>query len=344
MKIGNVDIGTGLTLAPMAGVTDRTFRALCRRAGADYVVSEMISAKAIAYGDKKTPELARMGENEHPAALQLFGSDPSIMAEAAVWLCDNFSPDIIDINMGCPVRKIFSSGDGCALMRAPELAGRIVEAVKAAVAVPVTVKIRTGIDSGHINAPELARRLEACGADGLCIHGRTREQLYAPPVDLETIAKVKAAVSIPVIGNGGIRCAGDAEEMLRRTGVDSVAVGQGACGNPWIFSEIRSSLDGAAFSAPTARERISAAKEHMRLLTEDKGEYIGLREARKHLGWYIAGMRGAAAARDRINREESREAIGALLDELVREAEENINDCGGGLTDADENGKNCGGN
>ena len=322
VRIRNVDIGNGLTLAPMAGVTDRTFRMLCRRQGADYVVSEMISAKAIAYGDRKTPELARLGGDEHPAALQIFGSDPSIMAEAAAWLCDNYAPDVIDINMGCPVRKIFTSGDGSALMRRPELAGRIVSAVRGAVSVPVTVKLRTGIDSGHINAPELARLLEASGADGLCIHGRTREQMYAPPVDLDTIAAVKSAVGIPVIGNGGIHCAADAARMMERTGVDSVAIGQGACGNPWLFAEIKAAISGKPYTAPAVSERIAAAKEHMHLLMEDKGEYIGLREARKHLGWYITGIRGAAAMRDRINREEREDAICALLDELAEHAEE----------------------
>ena len=294
VRIRNVDIGYGLTLAPMAGVTDRTFRMLCRRQGADYVVSEMISAKAIAYGDRKTPELARLGEDEHPAALQIFGSDPSIMAEAAAWLCDNYAPDVIDINMGCPVRKIFASGDGSALMRRP----------------------------CHINAPELARLLEASGADGLCIHGRTREQMYAPPVDLDTIAAVKSAVGIPVIGNGGIRCAADAARMMERTGVDSVAIGQGACGNPWLFAEIKAAISGKPYTAPAVSERIAAAKKHMHLLMEDKGEYIGLREARKHLGWYITGIRGAAAMRDRINREEREDAICALLDELAERAEE----------------------
>lgn len=322
MRIRNVDIGFGLTLAPMAGVTDRTFRMLCRRQGADYVVSEMISAKAIAYGDRKTPELARLGEDEHPAALQIFGSDPTIMANAAAWLCDNYAPDVIDINMGCPVRKIFTSGDGSALMRHPVLAGRIVSAVRGAVSVPVTVKLRTGIDSEHINAPELAKRLEACGADGLCIHGRTREQMYAPPVDLDTIAAVKTAVRIPVIGNGGIRSAADAAKMMEYTGVDSVAIGQGACGNPWLFAEVKAALSGEEFVPPTVSERISAAKEHMHLLMEDKGEYIGLREARKHLGWYITGIRGAAAMRDRINREGREDAICALLDELAEHAEE----------------------
>lgn len=218
VSIGNIKLKYGLMLAPMAGVTDRSFRRICKRFGAEYMVSEMISSKAIIYHDTKTPELARMTESEHPMALQIFGSEPDIMAQAALWLTDNFSPEAIDINMGCPVKKIVGSGDGSALMRNPEkaaaVAGSVVEALGGKV--PVTVKIRTGFDSEHKNAVEVAKLLEGVGVSLLCVHGRTRKQFYAPPVDIDTIAAVKSAVGIPVIANGGIYSAEDARNMLER--------------------------------------------------------------------------------------------------------------------------------
>ena len=322
MRIGTVEINSQLALAPMAGVTDAAFRELCASLGAGLTCTELVSSKALCYQDKKSRTLLAPFPGEHPMQAQIFGSDPVCMAEAAQIAIEASGADILDINMGCPVGKVVNNGDGSALVRDPEKAARIAEAVVKAVKAPVTVKMRRGWDKGSINAPELARLLEASGADGLCIHGRTREQMYAPPVDLDTIAAVKSAVGIPVIGNGGIRCAADAARMMERTGVDSVAIGQGACGNPWIFAEIKAAISGKPYTAPAVSERIAAAKEHMHLLMEDKGEYIGLREARKHLGWYITGIRGAAAMRDRINREEREDAICALLDELAERAEE----------------------
>ena len=319
VSIGNIKLKYGLMLAPMAGVTDRSFRRICKRFGAEYMVSEMISSKAIIYHDTKTPELARMNESEHPMALQIFGSEPDIMAQAVLWLTDNFSPEAIDINMGCPVKKIVGSGDGSALMRNPEKAAAVAGAVVGALdgKVPVTVKIRTGFDSEHKNAVEVAKLLEGVGVSLLCVHGRTREQFYAPPVDIDTIAAVKSAVGIPVIANGGIYSAEDARNMLDRTHCDGIMLGQGVCGNPWLFDEIISSFEGRPFSPPSVDGRIALAKEHTEMLIEDKGEFTGIREARKHLGWYLAGMRGAAVMRHRINLAETKETIFALLDELV---------------------------
>lgn len=319
IEIGNIKLEYGLMLAPMAGVTDRSFRGICKRFGAEYMVSEMISAKAIIYHDEKTPELARMTEHERPMALQLFGSEPQTMAEAAVWLLDNFEPEAIDINMGCPVRKIVGSGDGSALMRDPKKAEAVARAVVFAVGdrVPVTVKIRTGFTSETKNAVPFAQMLEAAGVAAICVHGRTREQLYAPPIDFDTIAAVKNAVSVPVIANGGIYSASDALEMKRRTGCEGIMLGQGVCGNPWLFAEIRAAFEGRDYTSPTVSEKIAMAKEHTELLISDKGDFTGIREARKHLAWYIKGLRGAAAVRDRINHADTKERIFEMLDELV---------------------------
>lgn len=324
VSIGNIKLKYGLMLAPMAGVTDRSFRRICKRFGAEYMVSEMISSKAIVYHDSKTPEFARMTDSERPMAIQIFGSEPETMAQAALWLTDRFSPEAIDINMGCPVRKIVGSGDGSALMREPEkaaaVAGAVVDALRGRI--PVTAKIRTGFDSEHKNAVEVAKLLESVGVSLICVHGRTREQFYAPPVDTETIAAVKSAVSIPVIANGGIYSAEDARNMLKKTRCDGIMLGQGVFGNPWLFDEIICSFEGRRYSPPPLDERIALAKEHTEMLIEDKGEYTGIREARKHLGRYLTGMRGAAAMRCRINLAETKEIIFGLLDELARSIHE----------------------
>ena len=318
MKIGNIVLKNGLLLAPMAGVTDSTFRRICKSFGAEYMVSEMISAKAIVYHDSRTPELAKMSSAERPMALQIFGSDPAVMAEAAAWLYDNFHPDAIDINMGCPVRKIAGNGDGSALMKSPERAEKIVSSVVEAVGaeIPVTVKIRTGFNSDTVNAVPFSVMLEQAGASAICVHGRTREQMYAPPVDLNTIADVKKAVSIPVIGNGGIYSGADARRMFEYTGCDAVMIGQGACGNPWIFEEITAYLEGRRYISPQIHDRIGLAKKHTEMLIADKGLNVGIRESRKHISWYIKGIPGAAKIRDLINRAESQENVFSLLDEL----------------------------
>ena len=316
--IGNTLIKDGLVLAPMAGVTDLTFRSLCREKGASLTVSEMISAKGVWYKDKKTALLAVRAPNENTYALQLFGSDPEIMAFAAKTLYE-LDPEIaiIDINMGCPMPKITGNGDGSALMRSPELAGKVVRAVSDAVSIPVTVKMRTGWDERSLNAPQLAAVCERNGASLICVHGRTREQLYRPPVDTDTIRKVKTAVGVPVVANGGIYGATDALRLLSETGCDGVAIGQGALGNPWIFSEVAAALNGKAYHAPEKDEIIDTAKRHVDMLCADKGAYIGVREARKHLGWYIKGMTGAAEARRLITVSESADELHSILDRLL---------------------------
>ena len=311
--LGKANIPHGLVLAPMAGVTDRAFRILAVRQGAELTVSEMISAKAVWYKDKKTAELAAYSSEEEPIALQIFGSEPEIMAHAARELCLRFPTlSAIDINMGCPMPKITGNGDGCSLMRSPELAGRIVRAVSEAISVPVTVKMRTGWDGDCLNAPRLAAVCEENGAKLICVHGRTRQQLYAPPVDRATIRAVKQAVSVPVVANGGIYTARDAAEMLEDTGCDGVAIGQGAMGNPWLFRAIREYLDGNTEYEPSLSERGETALLHLRLLVEYKGEYIGTREARRQIAYYMRGIRGAAEMRDKLNHAESSEELAAL--------------------------------
>ncbi len=318
MKIGDIQIGNGAILAPMAGITDLTFRGLCRRFGAALTVSEMISAKGVCYGDKKTAALAASDKDEHPYAVQLFGSEPEIMAFAAQKLLQiNPKIDIFDINMGCPMPKITSNGEGSALMKNPTLAGKVVLALKDATNAPVTVKMRTGWDKNSINAPYLAQVCEASGASAICIHGRTREQLYAPPVDIRTIKEVKKVVKIPVIANGGIYCARDALRLLEQTECDAVAIGQGAMGNPFIFAEYLAAIENRRYIAPAIAQITDLAKEHITLLCADKGQYIGVREARKHLGWYIKGMTGATEARRQINSAESSDELFSILDTLT---------------------------
>jgi tRNA-dihydrouridine synthase B len=278
----------------------------------------MISAKGVYYKDQKTVTLARAAENETPYALQIFGSDPEIMAYSSKALIEsNPEISIIDINMGCPMPKITGNGDGSALMKNPSLAGKIVRAVSDAVKLPVTVKMRTGWDADSINAPYLAAVCEQNGAALITVHGRTREQLYSPPVDAETIRLVKKEVKIPVIANGGIYNGHDALILLEKTMCDGVMVGQGALGNPWIFSEIECTLNGKSFARPEIREIIELAKRHVEMLCIDKGEYLGVREARKHLGWYIKGQKGASSARDKINKALSKEEIYCILNTLV---------------------------
>ena len=338
MEIGSVHLRNGLLLAPMAGVTDRTFRLLCRRFGADYTVSEMVSAQALCYEQKSkrkesllagSAPLAAITKAEAPMAVQLFGSEPEFMAEAARMLEANsyrgcvseIPPVAIDINMGCPVRKITGNGEGSALMKNPRLAGQITEAVCRAVKLPVTVKIRAGWDQNSINAPELAKLLEQAGAAMICVHARTREQLYAPGIDPEIIRQVKEAVGIPVVGNGDVQSAEDAIRMMRDTGCDGVMIGRGAMGNPWLFSEISAALEHRAYTPPTLSERFAVAREHLEQMICHKGERVGLAEAKKHMAWYLTGLRGAAAARSAIMTAQSPEAILAVFSELTLTAE-----------------------
>lgn len=319
MKFGNIELKHGLFLAPLAGVSDNAMRQICKDFGAEYVTTEMISAKAVNFRDKKTFSLARIENCELPASIQLFGSEESSMRDAAKYLCDSgdsFKMSAIDINMGCPVPKIVGGGDGSGLMREPRLAGRIMSAVVGAANVPVTVKIRSGWNENEKNAAEIAKIAEDSGIAAVFIHGRTREQMYSPPADLDTIGEVKSAVSIPVVGNGDIYSADDAEKMIAYTGCDGVMIARGAFGNPWIFAEITARFEGKNYTPPSPEEKFDVIKRHLDAMIYYKGGKIAVMEARKHLAWYIKGCKGSAAARNRIN---TTVEYGEMLD-IVREA------------------------
>ncbi len=323
MKIHTIDIPHGLCLAPLAGVSDRAFRMICRAHGAEYLCSEMISAAAICYGDKKTPRLCEFGENEMPIAIQLFGSRPDFLAEAARRISDGSLADYvqipaaIDINMGCPVRKIVSNGEGSALMRDVPLAASIVRAVVGATHLPVTVKIRAGFDEAHKNAPEMAKALEDAGAAMLCIHGRTRAQMYSGKADLSVIAAVKSAVQIPVVGNGDIFSAEAAKTMLRETGCDGIMIARGAMGNPWIFDELTAYFAGKSYTPPTTEEIIREAAHHLDLMCAFKEERFAIPEARKIMSHYIRDIRGASAARGKLNLAETADEMKNILYALL---------------------------
>lgn len=323
MKIGTLTFSGRAFLAPMAGVTDQAFRELCVRFGASCVVSEMVSAKALQFQDRKSRELMHLGESEHPAGIQLFGSEPAVLAEAAKKALA-FSPDLIDINMGCPAPKVSNTGSGSALMRDPLLCGRIVEAVKKAVSIPVTVKIRKGWDLRSVNAVEVARVCEKAGADAVTVHGRTRAEMYGPPADWDIIRQVKEAVSIPVIGNGDVVSAPSAARMLEETGCDAVMVGRGALGNPWIFQQIRAYLQDPflLLPLPGLHERLLVMVQHIQRSCELKDEKHAMREARKHVGWYLKGMRGAASFRRRAGELSTMEDLLLLARDVALAAQE----------------------
>lgn len=321
MKIGNLEIKGYACLAPMAGVADRAFRELCMSYGAAYVISEMVSSKGLTMQDKKSKELLFLSDAERPAGAQIFGDDPEIMANAALKAME-FSPDFIDINMGCPAPKIAGNGGGSALLKNPELIGRIVKKVVEVSPVPVTAKIRIGWDKNSINAVEIAKIIEAAGADAITVHGRTKDQMYAPPVSLDEIANVKKAVSIPVIGNGDIVDGKSAKLMLDMTGCDFLMVGRGALGNPWIFQCINAYLNKEAdFTEPTLEEKMDVMLRHIGTLCEYKGVRIGMREARKHAAWYIKGIRGAAAFRQEIGQLSTMDELKALAERVITSQE-----------------------
>ncbi len=321
MKIGNIELAHGLMLAPMAGFTDRAMRLVCREGGAEYTVTEMISAKAVTFGDKKTFSLAKIGEDEGPVGLQIFGSEPEVMARAAARLEqgeEGFArPIAIDINMGCPVHKIFSNGEGSALMRSPELIEKIVAAVKRETSIPVTVKMRLGTDREHVNVIECAGAAESGGAEIIAVHGRTKNEMYSGEADLETIRKVKSYLQIPLVANGDIVDADSAVRAFSATGADGIMIGRGAIGNPFIFEEIAARLEGRAFTPPTLEDRITTAIRQLELAVADKGEAIAIPEARKQTALYLKGFRGAAAIRAEINRaltlDEARRALESAL-------------------------------
>ncbi len=305
-----------IILAPMAGVTDLPFRLLCSEQGAGLAGMEMVSAKAILYGNKNTEELLAIHPEEGPVSLQLFGSDPKIVSEMAKRIEERpFA--FLDINMGCPVPKIVNNGEGSALMREPELAGKIIAATVKAIGKPVTVKIRKGFDAEHVNAVEMAKIAEAAGAAAVAVHGRTREQFYSGQADWEIIAKVKEAVSIPVIGNGDVTDGETAAKLLMETGCDGVMIGRAARGNPWLFRQVIAYLeDGRKLLPPAIEEKKKMILRHAALQLETKGEYTGIREMRKHLSWYTVGMPGSAKFRQRVNLVERFEEIVELVESM----------------------------
>ena len=305
IKLGQYEFKHGLFLAPMAGYTDRAMRLVCHKYGAEHSVTEMVSAKAVVYNDKKTFALAKILPDEGPVSVQIFGSEPEIMAQAAYTLAntlDGMPPVAIDINMGCPVNKIFSNGEGSALMKNPDLIYKITKSVSEAIKIPTTVKIRSGVNKDSINAIECALAAEEGGASILCIHGRTREQMYGGFADREIIKNVKDSLHIPVIANGDILDGASAVAMLRDTGADGIAIGRGAVGNPFIFSEIISALENRDFTPPSLEERVDIALLQLRTAIEDKGERLAIPEARKQIALYLRSFHGAARIRAEINR------------------------------------------
>lgn len=313
LQIGSLRIEHPVILAPMAGVTDLPFRVLCREQGCGLVCTEMVSAKAITYKNKNTFFLMETVPEERPVSLQLFGSDPEIMAEAARMIA-HLDFDILDVNMGCPVPKVVNNGEGSALMKQPELAGRIIRHLVKAIDKPVTVKIRKGFDDSCINAVEMARIAEDGGASAIAVHGRTREQYYSGQADWEIIRQVKEAVSIPVIGNGDIFKPQDAQRMFEETGCDGVMVARGARGNPWLFRDILDYLDhGTVHEKPSIQEMVDMMLRHADMHIRHKGEYQGIREMRKHVAWYTAGYPGSARMRQVVNEVESYEELEHLL-------------------------------
>ena len=312
-----------VALAPMAGVTDRAFRELCVSYGACYSVTEMVSAKGLTLNDKKSKELLNITEPERPCGAQIFGKDPETMAKAAEKTLE-FNPEFIDINMGCPAPKVAASGGGALLMKSPELAEQIVKAVVNAVNIPVTVKMRAGWDDNSINAVELAKRCEDAGAKAITVHGRTKVQMYSPPVNVDIIREVKKAVKVPVIGNGDIIDGMSAAKMLEETGCDLVMIGRGALGRPWVFKQINAYLEHErTLPEPPVIERMLIMLKHIETLCEYKGERVGIREARKHAAWYTKGLRGAAEYRAKMSSIESFDDLKFIAGEFIELSKKN---------------------
>lgn len=317
MKIGNVSLANKVVLAPMAGVTDSPFRQLAKEMGCALVFTEMVSAKGVVCAPEPSLKIARFTEMERPVGIQLFGSDPVNFARAAV-ACMELKPDLLDINMGCPVKKVAGKGEGCALMLEPDKAYAITKALCDAVSVPVTVKMRKGWDDDRVNAVEVAQAVQEAGAAAVTVHGRTREQGYSGTADWSAIARVKDALRIPVVGNGDIRQPGDAVRMMQETGCDAVMIGRGAMGNPWLIKRaIQLMENGELLPEPTLQERLALACRHLEMVVEHKGEYIGVREMRKHIAWYLKGTHNAAAVRNQVMRAEKKIDMVTILTELA---------------------------
>lgn len=318
VKIGNVEFENNVFLAPMAGVTDVVFRTLCKMQGCGLTYSEMVSAKGIMYDNDNTKKLLEIDKKEGKVAVQLFGSDPAILGDMAKKLDSVEDIALFDINMGCPAPKIFKNGDGSALMKNPKLIGEIVKSVSSNTSKPLTIKIRKGIDDNSINALEIAKIAEENGAKGIAIHGRTREAFYSGEADWDIIKKIKENTSISVIGNGDITSPEKAKEILEYTNCDAIMIGRASQGNPWIFNRTIHYLNtGEILPEPTINEKMQLALEHLKMLVENKGEYIAIREMRKHLGWYIKGMHNSTEMRVSINQIENYEEMKQLLEKFA---------------------------
>jgi tRNA-dihydrouridine synthase B len=320
IRIGSVDVNSKLALAPMAGVTDLAFRTICREFGAGLTYTEMVSAKALVYRDKKTCGLLRLDEGEHPVGAQIFGSDAACMADAAALALEISGADFIDINMGCPVGKVVKSGDGSALMKDPNKAMGVIEAVVKSVKSPVTIKIRKGWDKGSVNAVEFAKMAEDSGASAITVHGRTRTQMYSGKADWDIIREVKAAVSVPVLANGDVFSAEDAVRILKNTGADIVMIGRGAMGDPWLFSQASALLSGGDIPPrPPISKRAETAMRQFELAAEQKGERIACLEARKHYAWYLRGVPHSGYFKERISKATTLSDLREITKGIIRE-------------------------
>lgn len=322
LKIGALTFKHGLFLAPMAGVTDKAFRAICRRHGAEMTYTEMVSSKGIHFNDETTIHLSDIEEDEEMTSVQLFGHDAETMAEAILFMSKKREglnlPLTIDINMGCPMKKIVNNGDGSALMKNPVLAGKIIRASKDKTDLPLTVKIRAGWDSDSINAVEIAKIAEENGADAITVHGRTREQMYCSDVNLDIIKEVKRAVKIPVIGNGGIFTKNDATKMISYTGCDGLMIARGSIGNPWLFEMISSEIEGKIYSLPDVDVRLSEALNQLEQMIKHKGQRNALLEGRRHIAYYIKDLRGASITRQKLNSAMSIDEIYSIINDYLK--------------------------